>query len=54
VTEIQGLNEGKEFEAALHLRKKILALRPALSQSKTDHIKIFGVRRMPLKESGEL
>jgi hypothetical protein len=41
VIEILGLNEGKEFEAALHLRKKILAPWPDLSQSETDHVKIF-------------
>lgn len=39
--EIVGVGEGKEFEAAVHLRKQILAVWPDLSQSRDDHIKIF-------------
>ena len=39
--EIVGVGEGKEFEAATHLRKRILALWPDLSQHRDDHIKIF-------------
>ncbi len=39
--EIVGVSEGKEFEAATHLRSKMLAVWPDLSQSRTDHIKIF-------------
>lgn len=33
--------EGKEYEAALHLRKTILAVWPDLAQNTEDHIKIF-------------
>jgi hypothetical protein len=40
VIEILVLKEGKEFEAALHLRKRILAIWPDLSQSETDHIRV--------------
>jgi len=39
--EILGVTEGKEFEAASHLRKQILAVWPDLAQSKDDQIKIF-------------
>ena len=39
--EVLGLIQGKEHEAALHLRRQFLALWPDLSQSRTDHIKIF-------------
>lgn len=39
--EILGVNEGKEYEAAIHLRKQILAVWPDISQSHDDHIKIF-------------
>ncbi|MEZ5758278.1 MAG: hypothetical protein R3D86_08660 [Emcibacteraceae bacterium] len=39
--EIVGANEGQEYEAALHLRKLILAVWPDLSQHKLDHIKMF-------------
>ena len=39
--EILGVNEGKEFEAAEHLRKQILAVWPDLAQSRDDHVKIF-------------
>ena len=39
--EILGVAEGQEFEAALYLRKKILAAWPDISQSPDDHIKIF-------------
>lgn len=39
--EILGVNSGKEFEAAVHIRKQILAVWPDLSQSRDDHIKIF-------------
>lgn len=39
--EIVGVGEGKEFEAATHLRSQILAVWPDLSQHPDDHIKIF-------------
>jgi hypothetical protein len=39
--EILGVKEGKEFEAAVHLRKQILAVWPDLAQSADDHVKIF-------------
>lgn len=39
--EILGVHEGKEFEAAAHLRKQILAVWPDLAQSADDHLKIF-------------
>lgn len=39
--EIVGVNEGKEYEAALHLRERIVAVWPELSQHHDDHIKIF-------------
>jgi hypothetical protein len=39
--EILGVNEGKEFEAATHLKKQILAVWPDLAQSTDDHVKIF-------------
>lgn len=39
--EILGANEGQEYEAALHLRKALLAVWPDLSQHREDHIKIF-------------
>lgn len=39
--ELVGVREGKEYEAALHLRKKILAVWPDLSQSSVDYVKIF-------------
>lgn len=39
--EIVGVNEGKEYEAALHLRERIVAVRPELSQHQDDHIKIL-------------
>jgi len=39
--EIVGVGEGKEFEAAIHLRKKILAVWPNLGQHPDDHVKIF-------------
>lgn len=39
--EILGVNEGKEFEAATHLRRKILAVWPDLAQSPTDHVRIY-------------
>ncbi len=39
--EILGVNEGKEFEAASHLRKQILAVWPDLVQSADDHVRIF-------------
>jgi hypothetical protein len=35
--EILGVNEGREFEAAIHLRKKILEVWPDIAQSKIDH-----------------
>ncbi|MCC5973028.1 MAG: AAA family ATPase [Rubellimicrobium sp.] len=39
--EILGANEGQEYEAAVHLRKLILAVWPDLSQHPDDHIKLF-------------
>ncbi len=39
--EIVGVLDGKEFEAARHIRSKMLAVWPDLSQSRTDHVKIF-------------
>ena len=39
--EILGVSEGREFEAATHLCKQILAVWPDISQSRDDHIKIF-------------
>ncbi len=39
--EIVGVNEGREYEAALHLRDRILAVWPDLSQHKHDQVKIF-------------
>ena len=39
--ELLGANEGPEYEAALHLRKRILAVWPDLSQHPDDHVKIF-------------
>jgi hypothetical protein len=39
--EILGVNEGKEFEAATHLRKRILDAWPDLAQSHDDHVKLF-------------
>ncbi len=39
--QIIGVTEGKEFEAATHLRKQILAVWPDLAQSRADHVKIF-------------
>ncbi|MEO3413722.1 DNA/RNA helicase domain-containing protein [Roseovarius sp. CAU 1744] len=39
--EIVGANEGQEFEAAVHLRKLILAVWPDLSQHPDDHVKLF-------------
>lgn len=39
--EILGVLDGKEYEAARHIRSKMLAVWPDLSQSRTDHVKIF-------------
>ncbi len=39
--EILGVSEGREYEAAVHLRKLMLAVWPDLSQSEGDRIKIF-------------
>lgn len=39
--ELVGVGEGKEYEAAQHLRKKLLAVWPDLSQHRDDHVKIF-------------
>ena len=39
--ELVGVGEGQEYEAALHLRKQILAVWPDLSQHTDDHVKIF-------------
>ena len=37
--EIVGAGEGTEFEAAVHLRKQILAVWPDLSQSRDNRIR---------------
>lgn len=39
--EILGLNEGREFEAAKHLKRKLLDLWPDLNRSRKDIVKIF-------------
>ena len=39
--ELVGVSEGKEYEAALHLSKQLLAVWPDLSQNPDDHVKIF-------------
>jgi len=39
--EIVGVKEGKEFEAAAHLRKQLIAVWPDLAQSADDCVKIF-------------
>ncbi|MBP3124754.1 AAA family ATPase [Thalassospira sp. ER-Se-21-Dark] len=39
--ELVGVGEGKEYEAAQHLRKQLLAVWPDLSQHPQDHVKIF-------------
>jgi AAA domain len=39
--EILGVKEGKEFEAAAHLRNQIMAVWPEIAQSTDDHVKIF-------------
>ncbi|MBA4226227.1 MAG: RNA helicase [Hyphomonas sp.] len=39
--EIIGVNEGKEFEAAVQLRKRIIEAWPHIAQSRDDLIKIF-------------
>lgn len=39
--ELAGANEGQEYEAALHIRKQLLAVWPDLSQHPDDHVKIF-------------
>jgi len=39
--EVFGVKEGKEYEAAAHLRKQMLAVWPDLAQSADDHVKIF-------------
>ena len=39
--ELVGVGEGKEYEAALHLKKQLLAVWPDLSQHPNDHVKIF-------------
>jgi AAA domain len=39
--EILGVNKGKEFEAAAHLRTQILAVWPDIAQNANDHVKIF-------------
>lgn len=39
--EILGVLDGKEYEAARHIRSKMLAVWPDLSQSRADHVKIF-------------
>lgn len=39
--ELVGVGEGKEYEAAQHLRSQMLAVWPDLSQHRDDHVKIF-------------
>lgn len=39
--DIIGLNEGQEYEAALHIRRLLLLLWPDLAQSPTDIVRIF-------------
>jgi hypothetical protein len=39
--EILGVNEGREFEAAKHLREQILTVWPDIAQNSNDHLKIF-------------
>ena len=39
--QILGVTDSKEFEAATHLRKQILAVWPDLAQSSDNHVKIF-------------
>jgi len=39
--ELLGVKEGKEFEAAQHLRRQLLAAWPDIGQSAIDHVKIF-------------
>ena len=39
--ELVGVGKGQEYEAALHLRKQLLAVWPDLSQHPDDHVKIF-------------
>lgn len=39
--ELLGVKQGKEFEAAQHLRRQILAAWPDIGQSAKDRIKIF-------------
>jgi hypothetical protein len=41
--DIVGLNEGQEYEAALHLRWLLLKLWPDLAQSRKDSIKMIFV-----------
>lgn len=50
--EILGVNSGKEFEAAVHIRKQILAVWRDLSQSRDDHIKLGAVPDVQLREYG--
>tara|TARA_R110002110_G_scaffold415612_7_gene652405 strand:+ start:220565 stop:222532 length:1968 start_codon:yes stop_codon:yes gene_type:complete len=39
--ELVGANEGREYEAALHLRRQLLAVWPDLSQHPDDYVKIY-------------
>ena len=39
--EILGVQQGKEFEAATHIRKQILAVWPDIGQSTDDQVRIF-------------
>jgi hypothetical protein len=39
--EIIGVQEGKEFEAANHLKRQLLAIWPEIGESVDDHVKLF-------------
>jgi hypothetical protein len=39
--EIFGVQEGKEFEAADHLKKQLLTIWPDIAESVDDHVKLF-------------
>jgi hypothetical protein len=41
VIRVLGVNQGQEYEAALHLKKKLVSLWPDLIQSKTDIVRIY-------------
>jgi len=46
VIEIVGLQEGQEYEAAIHIRRLLLNVWPDLAQSKRDFVKIFAGFKM--------